>query len=73
VTGSGNDARLSFRWEERDGPPPKPPTRKGFGSTLLETALPAEHDVRPKLSFGPTGLVYEFQTKLSDVTNPDHA
>jgi two-component sensor histidine kinase len=73
VTGSRSDARLSFRWEERDGPPPKPPTRKGFGSTLLETALPAEQDVRPKLSFGPTGFVYEFQTRLSGVTNPDHA
>jgi two-component sensor histidine kinase len=72
VTGSGSEARLSFRWEERGGPPAKPPARKGFGSTLLETALPAEHDVRPKLSFGPTGFVYEFQTLLSDVTIPDH-
>jgi two-component sensor histidine kinase len=73
VIGLGDDARLAFRWEERDGPRPKPPTRKGFGSTLLETALPAEHDAKPRLLFGPTGFVYEFQTRLSDVTNPDRA
>jgi len=73
VIGLRDDARLAFRWEERDGPRPKPPIRKGFGSTLLETALPAEHDAKPRLLFGPTGFVYEFQTRLSDVTNPDRA
>jgi two-component sensor histidine kinase len=73
VIGSGSDARFEFRWEERDGPPAKPPTRKGFGSTLLETALPTEDDARPRLSFEPTGFVYEFRTRLNNVTNPDRA
>jgi two-component sensor histidine kinase len=73
VAEAESDARFEFRWEEHGGPPPTCPTHKGFGSTLLETAVPAEHDARPRLSFEPSGVVYEFQTRLSDVTNPDHA
>ena len=37
---SGN--RLLLRWRERDGPPVTPPTRKGFGSWVIERGLAHE-------------------------------
>jgi len=33
---------LCLEWAERDGPPVEPPSRRGFGSTLLERVLPAQ-------------------------------
>ena len=40
---------LIFNWQERGGPPAKPPERKGFGSILLENALGTSH--RPSLVY----------------------
>jgi two-component sensor histidine kinase len=34
---------LHLEWREADGPPVSKPTRKGFGSTLIERALGADH------------------------------
>jgi two-component sensor histidine kinase len=36
VTGSGMEARCTFLWKEMGGPVVSAPSRKGFGSTLLE-------------------------------------
>jgi two-component sensor histidine kinase len=59
VLGHGADARFTFRWEERDGPSVVPPSRKGFGSTLLETAITSDLSIKPRLSFEAEGFVYE--------------
>jgi len=34
--------RLILRWQEKDGPPVTPPTRRGFGSRVIERGLPHE-------------------------------
>jgi PAS domain S-box-containing protein len=52
---------FNFRWAERGGPPVKPPSRRSFGSRLIETLLPTALDGRATLSFPPTGLVFELQ------------
>jgi two-component sensor histidine kinase len=49
--------RLDFHWTESGGPTVKPPTRRGFGSRLLETGLARELDGDVRLAFEPTGLV----------------
>jgi len=45
---------LSLRWRERGGPPVKPPSRRGFGSTIIERSIPhdlkGEAEVRYKLA-----------------------
>ena len=64
VTGAGDRQMFTFRWEERGGPSVTPPTRTGFGSSLLEAALPGD-DVTPRLAFEPDGLVYEIEAPLS--------
>lgn len=39
VTGDGVDAEFRLEWWERDGPPVVPPSRKGFGSRLIERGI----------------------------------
>lgn len=51
--------RLRMTWRERGGPPVAEPTRRGFGSRLLERGLAAELRGRVRLSFPPEGLVCE--------------
>ena len=49
--------RLS--WDEHDGPPVTPPTRKGFGHTLIERSVRYELDGSARLSFPPSGMQAE--------------
>jgi PAS domain S-box-containing protein len=65
IAGEGADARFKFQWQERDGPPIVPPTRHGFGSTLLEKAAAQDFGALPKINFAPTGLTYEIDAPLS--------
>lgn len=55
-----------FEWRERDGPPVTPPTRKGFGSRLLERGLTHEVGGSAHFDFQPEGLVFVFTA----VVNP---
>jgi two-component sensor histidine kinase len=61
------DERFKFRWEESDGPPVSPPSRKGFGSTLLEGAILSERTIKPRLLFKEDGFVYEIDAPLQDI------
>ncbi len=47
---------VELAWIERDGPPVAPPTRRGFGSRLLQQGLARELDGRVNLEFKPEGL-----------------
>ena len=49
--------RLIMHWEERDGPPVTPPSRKGFGSRVIERGLVHELDALVKLEYRPLGVV----------------
>jgi two-component sensor histidine kinase len=68
IEGQGEAARLRFRWQERDGPVVAQPVRKGFGSKLLETALPLTNDSPPRLSFDPNGLNYEVDIAIAAIS-----
>lgn len=48
---------LSLSWTETGGPPVNPPTRRGFGSTLIERALAMETDGQAILRYLPGGVV----------------
>ena len=48
---------LNFSWVESGGPPiAGPPSRRGFGSTLIERTLSHEFDATVKRDFLPSGL-----------------
>ena len=67
VTGMEKDKCFRFKWEEKGGPAVKPPPRRGFGTALLEAAIPTDLNVKPRLSFEPGGFVYEIDVPLSAV------
>jgi PAS domain S-box-containing protein len=56
--------RLQFRWAEHGGPTVKPPTKKGFGSRLVERLLAAELNGRSTISYDPAGVVCEIDAVL---------
>jgi PAS domain S-box-containing protein len=56
---------LHLHWREKGGPPVTPPTRKGFGSMLMEKVLAYEADCQAQLAFPPTGLEFHFRLPLS--------
>jgi CheY-like chemotaxis protein len=47
---------LIIDWRERDGPPVKPPTRRGFGSTIIEHSIPHDLNGEVALDYRPEGF-----------------
>jgi PAS domain S-box-containing protein len=54
-TPEGN--RLLLRWQEKDGPPVTPPSRKGFGSRVIERGLAYELEGTVHLDYRTDGVV----------------
>lgn len=57
LIGDGSDRRLNFTWTESGGPPVSIPTRKGFGSRLIERALAQELSGTVGVSYEPSGAI----------------
>jgi len=57
VSWTREDGRLALTWAERDGPLVSPPTRRGFGSRLIERSLQGQLGGEAHLDFAPGGLV----------------
>jgi len=57
-------ARLDLTWVERDGPPVSVPTRRGFGSRLIERGLAAELSGSAAIDFHPDGVVCRIRALL---------
>ena len=60
------DGELVFRfqWEETDGPPVQPPSRTGFGTTLIGRIVPTDFDGSAEIDYATTGLRYRLITEL---------
>jgi two-component sensor histidine kinase len=63
VAVGADETTLLFKWQERGGPLVLPPTRKSFGTVLLERAVPASGPP-PRLDYGSEGFSYEHSVKL---------
>jgi two-component sensor histidine kinase len=66
-----SDRRLQMLWQESGGPPVGPPTKKGFGTTLIERSLPHDLGGSVSLQFRPEGLRAEFNIPLAQTGLPD--
>jgi PAS domain S-box-containing protein len=51
------DDRLKLVWRERGGPHVEPPTKRGFGTRMIERGLAGELGGEVKIEFKATGLV----------------
>ncbi|MEM8755851.1 MAG: HWE histidine kinase domain-containing protein, partial [Pseudomonadota bacterium] len=54
------DGAAAVLWRERNGPPVKPPTRKGFGTTIIERSIPYELKGSAEVDFDVVGLEARF-------------
>jgi two-component system, chemotaxis family, CheB/CheR fusion protein len=55
VTDNGDDRTVRLTWTETGGPPVRPPTRRGFGTTLIERTLSHELDADVNREFLASG------------------
>jgi two-component sensor histidine kinase len=58
---------LKLQWQESEGPPVVPPSRKGFGSHLMERGLAMEFDAEIRVDYAPSGLVFRFAAALASL------
>ncbi|MDB6147444.1 MAG: signal transduction histidine kinase [Spartobacteria bacterium] len=58
--------RLRLTWTERGGPPVHPPTRRSFGTRMMET-LGQQLSGQVQLSYDPSGFVYCLDVPLSSI------
>lgn len=64
IVGSPRSPRLQLEWVERDGPPVAPPSRRGFGSRMIERGLAAELRGAVTMDFRRRGLVCTIDAPL---------
>jgi two-component sensor histidine kinase len=55
-SGEGTEPAITLAWEERGGPPPREPDRRGFGLRLVEQSLPVALGGRASIAFAPEGF-----------------
>ncbi len=70
VAGEGDAALLRFKWQESGGPTVKAPKRKGFGSRLIEQSLAGSFGEQARISYEPTGVVWDIETPLLSLQEP---
>lgn len=54
------DGSLLITWRETGGPPVRPPSRKGFGTTIIERSIPYDLGGRARSVYRLTGFEAEF-------------
>lgn len=64
------DCRLVLTWTEAGGPAVTPPTRRGFGSRLIERNLGGHLGGSARLEFAPAGLICRIEMPLGSVVDP---
>jgi light-regulated signal transduction histidine kinase (bacteriophytochrome)/CheY-like chemotaxis protein len=64
---------LLFHWRESGGPPVTPPTRKGFGSTIIDRSIPYDLGGEAEIEYKPAGVEARFRIPAKHVSEPrDH-
>lgn len=58
---------LKLQWEETGGPAVASPSRKGFGSQLIERGLAMELDADVRTEFRPSGLIFQLSVALKSL------
>src|SRR4029077_6565741 len=62
--------RLQLTWTEKGGPPVRAPTRRSFGTRLIET-LGKQLNGAVELAYDPDGFIYALDVPLGSLKPPD--
>jgi two-component sensor histidine kinase len=68
-TTKGTDAenpRFHLRWRENGGPEVRTPSRRGFGSTMVERFLAAYFRGEASIAYPPEGVVFTLDCPLAE-------
>ena len=63
-------AAIEIVWTERGGPPVQPPSRRGFGSHVLETGIAHDLGGQVTIDFQPEGLLCRMRYRASHRNYP---
>jgi two-component sensor histidine kinase len=63
----GPASRLHLTWSEKDGPIVQAPTKRSFGTRLIET-LGQQLKGEVRITYEPSGLVYALDVPLASLT-----
>jgi two-component sensor histidine kinase len=61
----GERSTLELRWVESGGPAVRTPTRRGFGSRLIERSLAQDLGGQVRIDFAPTGVTCTVHAPLA--------
>lgn len=65
VVSASDGDRFRFEWREVGGPAVQQPSRRGFGSTMIERSLSAYFGGAAAIRYDPTGVVFEVDAPMS--------
>jgi PAS domain S-box-containing protein len=60
------DDTFMMGWTERGGPPARPPERRGFGSTVIESMVKQSLGGAVQLDYAPSGLEWHLTCRAAD-------
>lgn len=66
----GERGDLDMHWREIGGPPVSPPTRKGFGTTIIERSVPYDLGGEATTRYEPAGFEADFRIPARHVAEP---
>jgi two-component sensor histidine kinase len=64
VRGLDGGRKLELWWSEHDGPPVEPPSRKGFGSSLIQRLLATQCRAEIEFAYDRPGLRFQMSVPL---------
>ena len=65
ISWTAAEKRFRLSWKENGGPPVQEPSRKSFGTRLIEQALPGQLQGHARLNFETNGLTCEVNIPLN--------
>ena len=69
IVNKDEDAVFEFNWVESEGPKVEQPTRRGFGSRMIEQALAGYFNGSAELSYKPEGLSFVLKSASKGLTD----
>ncbi|MGE3917201.1 MAG: sensor histidine kinase [Hyphomicrobiaceae bacterium] len=69
--GEASKPALTLEWREMDGPPVRPPARRGFGYDVLKPMVELTLDADVTLDYAEDGVVWRMRCSLSKLTEAD--
>lgn len=68
----GSTEPFQLSWTEQGGPPVSPPSRKGFGTRLIERVMAENFRGKVSLGYDPAGFSYVLRTQMSHLVLPEN-